>query len=43
MNYLGASPGGKANAQGESGIDPRGGVLNKKENKEKRQQLTQCI
>lgn len=35
MNYLGASPRGikKANAQGESGTDPRVGVLNQKENK----------
>jgi len=35
MNYLGASSRGikKANAQGESGTDPRGGVLNQKENK----------
>lgn len=35
MNYLGASPRGikKANAQGESGIDPRVEVLNQKENK----------
>jgi hypothetical protein len=32
MNYLGASPRGikKANAQGESGTDPRVGVLNQK-------------
>ena len=35
MNYLGASPRGikKANARGESGTDPRVGVLNQKENK----------
>jgi hypothetical protein len=32
MNYLGASPRGikKANAHGESGTDPRVGVLTKK-------------
>jgi hypothetical protein len=35
MNYLGASSRGikKANAQGESGTDPRVEVLNQKENK----------
>ena len=36
MNYLGASPRGikKANAHGESGTDPRVGVLTKKRNED---------